>query len=115
MRLGEPTSDPSATAGATDLFVADSTHLGRRVALSDRDRPRSTTITDLPGLVRIFRHLRGRRLVGVVDCFDGIELVFEPGEVAEGNLVTIFTEGRFGGQVAFGFVCREWIDEGYGR
>ena len=72
-----------------------------------------TTVLDRPGLLRLFRHLAGRRLVGAVDGIDCVELVFEPDE-HDGNLVTIFTEGRERGWVAFGFVARELVEAGYG-
>ena len=77
-------------------------------------------VLDHAGLVEIFGRLSGRRFVGVIDCGDCVELVFEdagPG----GNLVTVFTDaGRHTGRVALGGVSeaeayvaewREWLDE----
>ena len=77
-------------------------------------------ILDHGGLVDLFSQLAGRRLLGVIDCRDCVELVFEdsgPG----GNLVTIFTDaGRHTGRVALGGVSapesyvagwHEWLEE----
>jgi hypothetical protein len=71
------------------------------------------TVFDRAGLLRLFWRLSGRTLVGAVDGGDCVELVFDPNET--GNLVTIFTDGRRRGLVAFGGVCREMVDQGYGR
>lgn len=64
----------------------------------------SIGVLDHGGMLDLFGRLQGRRLLGVVDCNDCLELVFEESD-ASGNLVTLFTNGRRGGIVAFGFVC----------
>jgi hypothetical protein len=76
---------------------------------------RHTTVLDREGLLALFGSLRDRRLVGVVDGGDCIELVLQHIEPHDRNLVTIFTEGRWRGQVAFGAVSQELMDDGYGR
>ena len=63
-----------------------------------------TTVLDTDGLVRLFRELAGRTFLGPVDGFGCVELVFDDRDGKGGNLVTIFTEGRERGRVAFGFV-----------
>jgi hypothetical protein len=73
------------------------------------------TVLDREGLLALFGSLRDRRLVGVVDGGDCVEIVFEHVERQGRNLVTVFTEGRWRGQVAFGAVSQEMIDDGYGR
>jgi hypothetical protein len=72
-----------------------------------------TTVLDREGLVRLFQQVRGRRLVGVVDGCDCIELVFEDPDDVGQNLVTIETDGRYRGNVLLGFVCRQLIEAGY--
>jgi hypothetical protein len=53
----------------------------------------------------LFAKVAGRRFLGVVNCGDCLELVFEEAAGA-GNLVTLFTDaGPRTGLVAFGFVC----------
>lgn len=71
-------------------------------------------VLDHQGLVHLFRQLEGWRFLGVVDCRDCLELVFEEAQHA-GNLVTVYTDsGRHTGRVAFGFVTdpveyvRDW-------
>jgi hypothetical protein len=77
---------------------------------------RHTTVLDREGLLALFGSLRDRRLVGVVDGGDCIELAFEHDESGDRrNLVSIFTEGRRRGLVAFGGVAQELIEAGYGR
>ncbi len=74
----------------------------------------SIGVLDHDGLLGIFGLLTGRRLLGVVDCRDCLELVFEEAQHA-GNLVSIYTDsGRHTGRIAFGFVTdpgdyvRDW-------
>ena len=74
-----------------------------------------TTVSYRAGLLRLFRSLGGRTLVGAVDGRDCVELVFDDSDDIGGNLVSIFTDGRRRGQVAFGFVCQELIEGGYGK
>jgi hypothetical protein len=59
-------------------------------------------VFDRPGLLWLFRYLAGRRLIGAVDGFECVELVFEYDEDHAGNLVSIFTDGPRRGLVAFG-------------
>jgi hypothetical protein len=73
-----------------------------------------TTVLDHRGLLRLFRQVAGRKFVGPVDGINCVELVFEDADDRGGNLVSIFTEGLYRGQVAFGFVARELIESGYG-
>ena len=54
------------------------------------------------GLARLFRQLEGRRLLGVVDTGDALELVFDDG--APANLLTIYDAARFTGLVELGGV-----------
>lgn len=62
-----------------------------------------TTMLDQDGLLDLFTSLSGRRFVGAVDSDDAIELVFD----GDGcNMVTIFTSGRFRGNVWLGFVAQ---------
>ena len=63
-------------------------------------------------MLELFGRLQGRRLLGVVDCNDCLEVVFEESDAA-GNLVTLYTDGRRAGLVAFGFVCdpAAYVDE----
>jgi len=73
-----------------------------------------TTVLDHDGLIRLFEQLAGRRFLGPVDGGGCVELVFESDPDRKGNLVTIFTEeGRYRGQVAFGFVADALIETGY--
>jgi hypothetical protein len=76
---------------------------------------RHTTMLDREGLLALFRSLRGRRLVGVADGSNCVELVFEHAEPDDGNLVTLYTSGTQRGQVPFGFVSQDLIDGGYGQ
>jgi hypothetical protein len=64
----------------------------------------TTTVLDTDSLVRLFSELAGRTFLGPVDGFGCVELVFDDRDDKGGNLVTIFTEGRERGRVAFGFV-----------
>lgn len=65
----------------------------------------SIGVLDHCGLVRLFRELEGRRLLGVVDCDGCVELVFDDSRPG-GNLVSIFTDyGRHTGRVALGGVA----------
>ncbi len=73
-----------------------------------------TTVLDREGLIRLFRRVSGRRLVGVVDGFDCVELVFEDPDGIGENLVSVFTDGRRLGNVCLGFVARDPIEAGYG-
>jgi hypothetical protein len=64
----------------------------------------SVGVLDHEGMFRLLQKLEGRRFLGVLDCRDCLELVFEESE-KDGNLVTLYTEaGRHTGLVAFGFV-----------
>jgi hypothetical protein len=74
----------------------------------------ATTVLDHDGLLEVFRQLCGRRFIGPADGINCVELVFESGGNDAGNLVSIFTDGVHRGQVAFGFVAQELIEEGYG-
>jgi hypothetical protein len=76
--------------------------------------PRHATVLDRAGLLALFGRLRDRRLVGVVDDCDCVELVFEDPDDVGGNLVTIYTESRYRGHAFLGFVARELIEAGYG-
>lgn len=77
-------------------------------------------VLDHRGLVNLFGQLCGRRFLGVVDCGDCVELVFDDA-LPGGNLVTIFTDsGRDTGLVALGGVAKpeayiagwqEWLEE----
>jgi hypothetical protein len=78
-----------------------------------RSAPEHTTVLNQAGLLHLFRHLAGRRLLGAVDGGDCVELVFEPAEPGDGNLVSIFTQGYWTGHVAFGFVDQSLIEAGY--
>jgi hypothetical protein len=61
-------------------------------------------VLDGPGLARLFRQLAGRRLLGVIDTGDVLELVFDDEEGA-GNLVSIYYDAaRYTGLVALGGV-----------
>ncbi len=74
-----------------------------------------TTVLDTTGLLRLFRHLAGRKLIGAVNGIGAVELVFEQRDGQDGNLVTIFTEGERCGWVAFGYVDQLLMDGGYGK
>ncbi len=75
-----------------------------------------TTVTDHRGLLRVFASMAGRRFIGVVDGGDNcIELVFDNPENTNGNLITIYTGGVHKGAVLHGFVCQDFIEEGYGH
>lgn len=74
-----------------------------------------TTVLDREGLLRLFQRVAGRRLIGAVDGFDCVELVFEDPDSAGQNLVTIYTDQHERGQVLLGFVSQELIDAGYGQ
>jgi hypothetical protein len=75
-------------------------------------------VLDSRGLLRLFRELEGRRLLGVVDADGVIELVFTDAGPRSRNLVTFYCDaGRYTGLVAFGSVsgpveyaeeCRRW-------
>jgi hypothetical protein len=69
-------------------------------------------VLDHSAMLNLLGRLQGRRLLGVVDCNDCLELVFEESD-ASGNLVTLYTNGRHAGIVAFGFVCdpASYVDE----
>lgn len=73
-----------------------------------------TTVLDLDGLVALFRQVAGRKFIGPVDGYDCLELVFEDPDDRGGNLVSIYTEGRYRGNVFLGFVSRDLIADGYG-
>jgi hypothetical protein len=73
-----------------------------------------TTVLDHRGLLRLFRQVAGRRLIGPVDGVGCVELVFEDPDDQGGNLVSIFTDGRDRGTVTLGFVDRLLIEDGYG-
>jgi hypothetical protein len=68
------------------------------------NRSLHTTVLDTDGLVRLFREVAGCTFLGPVDGFGCVELVFDDHDGKGGNLVTIFTEDRERGRVAFGFV-----------
>jgi hypothetical protein len=55
-------------------------------------------------LLALFKTLAGRTFCGAVDDVDCVELVFSDEEEREGNLVSIFTDGRHAGRIAHGFV-----------
>lgn len=70
------------------------------------DIPRHSTVLDREGLAAIFDYLAGRTLLGALDCGDCVELVFTLNRDGEGaNLVTVFTDDRWRGQVALGGVA----------
>jgi hypothetical protein len=53
-----------------------------------------TTVHDREGLLRLFRELVGRKLIGTVDGHECVELVFDDPAGQGGNLVTISPRGR---------------------
>ena len=77
-------------------------------------------VLDHAGMLDLLGRLSGRRLLGVVDCGDCIEVVFDDAPQA-GNLVTLYTNsGSRTGLVAFGFVSdpdayvadwHRWLEE----
>jgi hypothetical protein len=67
-------------------------------------------LSDLAGLLELFRGLAGRRLLGAVDGGGWLELVFEGDD---GNLVSFGTEPPFLGRVEHGFVSQELVRDGY--
>jgi hypothetical protein len=83
---------------------------GRGTTVAPTNR---ATVRDTAGLLALFRRVAGRRLVGAVDGFGCVELVFDDPDGQGGNLVTVFTEGGRAGIVALGFVAPELIDAGY--
>jgi hypothetical protein len=72
-----------------------------------------THVLDQRGLLGLFDELTGRKLVGAVDGFDCVELVFDDPERRGGNLVSIFTGGTHKGRIAHGFVSQDLIAAGY--
>ena len=63
-------------------------------------------VLDTQGLLQLFSQVAGRRLVGVVDGFGVVELVFDDPQEQGSNLVSIFADaGRHTGTVALGFVA----------
>ena len=74
---------------------------------------RHTSVLDHNGLLGLLRHARGRRLLGVVDGFGCVELVFDDPRRRGDNLVTIMTAGPNRGLVYLGSIARELIDGGY--
>lgn len=61
-------------------------------------------VLDDRGLLRLFRAVEGRRLLGVLDCEGAIELVFSE-DRERPNLVTFYTDGCYRGLVALGGVA----------
>jgi len=63
-------------------------------------------VLDAPGLLNLFSEVAGRRLLGVVDGFGVVELVFEDPDDEGRNLVSICCDdGRDTGRVLLGFVA----------
>jgi hypothetical protein len=63
-------------------------------------------ILDAEGLLYLFSKVAGRRLLGVVDGFGVVELVFEDPDGEGRNLVSICCDsGRDTGRVLLGFVA----------
>jgi hypothetical protein len=62
-------------------------------------------VLDAQGLIALFREVEGRRLIGVVDAFGVVELVFDDSRPG-GNLVCIYADdGRNTGLVTLGGVA----------
>jgi len=74
-------------------------------------------VLDARKLLHLLRQVEGRRLLGVLDCGDCLELFSEAG--LRPNLVTLWMEGRHRGLVSLGGVmdakgyarAGRWLDE----
>jgi hypothetical protein len=69
-----------------------------------------TTDTDLAADM-INKVAAGRRIIGAIGAPGALELVLDG---PPPNLITV---AQVGGRTEYtiGFVCREWVDDGYGR